>query len=215
MKYLLNVLLLTFILLFTSCSSKNEIDINKNIKSFSLDKNITIIRPAKTISSPISVGLGVGGQIARFVGIGIGTSIRPSISNDKALVLQKSLALHNVSLSNLIKDEFTSLMTNDEIYKDKFVSFGSEYTIHLLVAKSIIQTPVFSSKAQIQMQIQVQILNRNGETVYDDIAENSLEDENYIYKKSMILNNAKILETSVLKAVNLTLAQLIKQMKKN
>lgn len=215
MKYLLNVLLLTFVLLFTSCSSKNEIDINKNIKSFSLDKNITIIRPAKTISSPISVGLGVGGQIARFVGIGIGTSIRPSISNDKALVLQKSLALHNVSLSNLIKDEFTSLMTNDEIYKDKFVSFGSEYTIHLLVVKSIIQTPVFSSKAQIQMQIQVQILNRNGETVYDDIAENSLEDENYIYEKSVILNNAKILETSVLKAVNLTLAQLIKQMKKN
>ena len=215
MKYLLKILLLSLVLFFSACSSKNEININKNIKSFSLDKNIIIVRPAKTISSPISIGMGIGGQIARFVGIGIGTSYRPEISNDKALVLQKSLALHNVSLSNIIIDEFTSQMKNDDIYKHKFVNFGSDYKIHLLVLKSTIESPIFSSKAQIQMQIQVQILNRNGETVYEDIAQNSLDDENYIYKKSMILNNAQILETSVFKAVNITLAKLIKQMKKS
>jgi len=215
MRYLLNTFIILTALFFSACASKEELNINKNIISFSLDKNITIINAPKTVKSPVSFGLGVGSQIARHVGISVGTSIRPNLSNDDALVLQRSLSLHNISLKNIIRNEFTNQMRNDDKYKDKFVSFGSNYVIHILVPKYTLETSILSSKAQTQITIQVQILNKNAKVVYEDTQENSLKNENYSYERDMIINNASFLEKSVQKAVSLTISKLIKEMKEN
>ena len=69
------------------------------------------------------------------MGIGINTFFTPEFSNNEDLRMQDAYYNNSVSLSNIIENEFKLQMSNDKIFKTKFVSFGSDYNIYLFVPK--------------------------------------------------------------------------------
>ena len=211
MAYFFKILFLLPLLVFTACSSKNELKINDEINSFSLYKNVVILSAPKTVASPISIGLGLGSSISRHVGISMGTSFRPEISNDEALDLERSMALHNISLENIIKNEFTLQMKNDEYYKNKFVPFGANYTIHLFIPKFVIDKSLFTSNANLKVYIDLEILNKNTDIIYTD----SVVNESFLYKEDSLLNNKMILEKALTDSVKKSINELISNMKKS
>jgi hypothetical protein len=211
MKYILNILLLSIALLFTACSSKNEVKINEQMNSFSLYKNVVILSAPKTVPSPFSIGLGLGGSISRHVGINVGTVIRPDIQNDEALDLEKSIAVHNVSLQNLIKNEFSFQMKNDTYYKNKYVAFGADYTVHLFIPKYIIDKSMFTSNAYIKVFVDLEIVNKNGDVIFSESAVN----ESKYYKESTLLNNKVVLEKALKDSISKSIKELIFSMKNN
>lgn len=151
---------------FVACSSKPYVNINEKINSISLYEEVVIGNVPRTVQSPVSVGLGIGGFVSNSVSVGVGTSFHPEFSNDEALVLERSFAANNLSLASLIKNEFKSQLMNDGFYKDKFVPFGSDFVIHVFVPKYSVETVIFSPKAQIKMFIEIRILNKFNEIVY-------------------------------------------------
>lgn len=214
MKYLLNqTLLICIVLFFVSCSSK-QLKVSE-INSISLNSNIIVAGVPKTYRSPVSVGLGVGGMIAPHVGIGLGTSFFPTFSNNEDLKLQDAFNKNSISLASLIENEFKLQMKSDEVFKNRFVSFGSDYTIYLFVPKYSLETATFSSKAQMQIKIEIKVLDRNNKIIYEDTKDNILFSDNYIFNESEILYSKEAL----LKASNLAIKQvvlrLILDMKKN
>jgi len=211
MAYFFKILFLLPLLVFTACSSKNELKINDEINSFSLYKNVVILSAPKTVASPISIGLGLGSSISRHVGISMGTSFRPEISNDEALDLERSMALHNISLENIIKNEFTLQMKNDEYYKNKFVPFGANYTIHLFIPKFVIDKSLFTSNANLKVYIDLEILNKNTDIIYTD----SVVNESFLYKEDSLLNNKMVLEKALTDSVKKSINELISNMKKS
>jgi hypothetical protein len=213
LKYFYQISFISCVLLFTACSSKQIININQ-IESFSLSNQIVIANTPRTVPSPISVGLGVGGIVSRHVGIGVSTSIRPNISNDENVQLERSLALNNISLGNIIEAEFKNQMTNDAFYKNKFVPFGADYTIYLYVPSYSLENAFFSSKAQVEIEINLRILNRNDEIVYEDNQKNIFYSKDYIYDENQILTNSNILQKVMTTAVRNSIAKLIIEMKK-
>jgi hypothetical protein len=213
LKYFYQILFISFVLFFTACSSKQSININQ-IESFSLSNQIRIANTTRTVKSPVSVGLGVGGIVSRHVGIGVSTSIRPNISNDENVQLERSLALNNISLGNIIEAEFKNQMTNDAFYKNKFVPFGADYTIYLYVPSYSLENAFFSSKAQVEIEINLRILNRNDEIVYEDNQKNIFYSKDYIYDENQILTNSNILQKVMTTAVRNSIAKLIIEMKK-
>ena len=215
MKYQLSVLLLFCTLLFTACSSKNEININKEIKSFSLDNNIVIAKAPRTVKSPVSIGLGLGGYVFKHVGVHVGTTIRPDIKNTEALNLEKGIALYNIPFSSLIKNEFKKQMKNDSYYKHKFVPFGANHTIQLYVSKYILDSSLLSSKDAIKVYMEIKVLNHKDELVYSNSEVNSIDSKERIYSEKEILGSKSILEKSLNKAISNTISKLILNMKKS
>ncbi len=211
MKYISKIIFLSIALLFTACSSKNSININKEIKSFSLNKNVVILSALKTVKSPFSVGLGLGGTLSRHVGVNVGTVINPDISNDEALNIEKGLALHNISLGNIIKQEFSRQMENDSFYKNKFVAFGSDYKIYLSVPKYTLDSSLFTDNAYLKVFINLEILNKDNQIIYSTNA----VDEITTVKENILLNNKNILTQAVEKSVRKTVVKLINDMKNN
>ncbi|MBU3013822.1 hypothetical protein KO488_03570 [Poseidonibacter lekithochrous] len=211
MKYISNILLLSMILLFTACSSKNQVRINEQMNTFSLYKNVVILSAPKTIPSPFSVGLGVGGSLSRHVGISMGTVFRPDIENDEALDLERSIAVHNVSLQNLVKDEFSKAMRNDAYYKNKYTAFGADYQVHLFVPKYIIDKSILTSNAYVKVYLDLEIVNRNGDVIYSDRAVN---DSKY-YGEDSLLNNKVLLEDALRTSIQKSIQELIINMKKS
>lgn len=211
MTYLLKILLLLPLVFFTACSSKNEVKINEAMNSFSLYKNVVILSAPSTVPSPISFGLGVGSNISRHVGINMGTVIRPDIQNDEALDLEKSIAIHNISLQDIIKQEFSEQMRNDAYYKNKFVAFGADYTVHLFVPKFIIDSAMLSSNASLKVFIDLEILNKNSDVIYRSSAVN----ESFSYKEDSLLNNKVILEKALKDSVEKSISELIINMKRS
>lgn len=214
MKYSYQILFIVFAFLFTACSSKQNINVN-NIESFSLSNQIVIANTPKTVPSPVSVGIGLGGYVSQHVGIGVGTSFRPEMSNDDAVQLERSLALNNVSLSSIIEDEFKSLIKTDTYYKNKFVQFGTEYTINLYVPYYSLKNAWFSSKSQVEIEINLRILNKNNEIVYEDNQKNTFNSKDYIYNEKEILTNSTILQKVMTTAIRNSIVKLILEMKKN
>ena len=84
---------------FVACSSKPYVNINEKINSISLYEEVVIGNVPRTVQSPVSVGLGLGGFVSNSVSVGVGTSFHPEFSNDEALVLERSFAANNLSLS--------------------------------------------------------------------------------------------------------------------
>ena len=207
--------LVVVVLLFTSCSSKPQVNINEKINSISLYEEVLIGNTPKTVPSPVSVGLGLGGFVSNSVSVGVGTSFRPELSNDEALVLERSFALNNLSLTTLIKNEFKSQLKNDSVYKDKFVPFGSDFVIHAFVPKYLVETVVFSQKAQIKIFIEIRILNKFNEIVYEDVQENEFYSQDFIYTKNEILNSKEALQKATNLAIKQTIARLILKLKKS
>ena len=211
MKYLSNILLLSIILLFTACSSKNQVKINEQMNTFSLYKNVVILSAPKTVPSPFSFNLGLGGSISRHVGIGVGTVIRPDIQNDEALDLERSIAIHNVSLQDIVKDEFSKGMKNDAYYKNKYVAFGANYQVHLFVPKYIIDKSMLTSNAYVKVFLDLEIVNRNGDVIYSDKVVN---DSKY-YREDSLLNNKAFLEDALRVSIHKSIQELILNMKKS
>lgn len=211
MKYISNILLLSMILLFTACSSKNQVRINEQMNTFSLYKNVVILSAPKTIPSPFSVGLGVGGSLSRHVGISMGTVFRPDIENDEALDLERSIAVHNVSLQNLVKDEFSKGMKNDDYYKNKYVAFGANYQVHLFIPKYIIDKSILTSNAYVKVYLDMEIVNRNGDVIYSHRVVN---DSKY-YREDSLLNNKVLLEDALRTSIQKSIQELILNMKKS
>lgn len=215
MKYVSIVLFFVSMFLFSACTSKNEIKINEQINSISLDNNVVIGSVPRTVKSPISIGLGLGGYISNHVGIHVGTSIRPDISNDDALRLERAIAINNLSLSSLVKEEFKKQMDRDPYYKNKFVPFGSDYKIHLYVSKYYLDTATFSSKAQVKIAIEIRIFNKFDEVIYEDIQENKVYSKDYIFNENEILNSREILEKVINEALQKAIANIIMKMKRS
>lgn len=211
MKYISNILLLSIALLFTACSSKNSVKINDEINSFSLYKNVVILSAPKTIPSPFSIGLGVGGNLSRHVGVSMNTVLRPDVENDEALDLEKSIAIHNVSLENIVKDEFSKGMKNDAYYKNKYIAFGADYQVHLFIPKYIIDKSILTSNAYIKLFLDLEIVNRNGDVIYSDRAVN---DSKY-YREDSLLNNKVLLEDALRTSIQKSIQELILNMKKS
>ena len=200
---------------FMACSSKPNVNINEKINSISLYEEVVIGNVPRTVQSPVSVGLGLGGFVSNSVSVGVGTSFHPEFSNDEALVLERSFAVNNLSLASLIKNEFKSQLMNDGFYKDKFVPFGSDFVIHVFVPKYSVETVIFSPKAQIKMFIEIRILNKFNEIVYEDIQENEFFSQDFLYTQNEILNSKEALEKATYLAIRQTIARLILKMKKS
>jgi hypothetical protein len=211
MKYISTIFLLSIILLFTACSSKTQVKINEQMNTFSLYKNVVILSAPKTVPSPFSVGLGVGGSLSRHVGISMGTVFRPDVQNDEALDLEKSIAIHNVSLQDIVKNEFSNAMRNDDYYKNKYVAFGADYQVHLFVPKYIIDKAMLTSNAYIKVFLDLEIVNKNGDVIYSDRAVN---DSRY-YREDDLLNNKVLLEDALRTSIQKSLQELIINMKKS
>lgn len=210
-KYSILTSLLFLGLIFTGCTSKKSININKDIKSISLNKDVGVSSVPRSVRSPFSIGLGLGGNVFRHVGVNVGTVINPTISNDDALNLERTLSRHNISISNIVKKEFSNEMKNDNFYKNKFVAFGSDYTIYLYVPKYTLESSVFNSNGYLKVYIDLEILDKNTQVVYSG----SDVSEVQTVKESMLLSNKSILEKALVSSVNQTVRKLISNMKKD
>lgn len=212
MKYFYKAVLLSFIFLFTACSTKESLNINKNLVSFSLNEEVVVYDVPKTVDSPISIGLGLGGYVFKHVGIHVGTRVTPKIKNSEALNLKRALALHNISLQTMIKDEFKKQMRSDSFYNNKFVPFGADYVVTLAVPKYTVDTSIINSKDAIKTHIELSLRNKLGEVIYSTVAVNDnireySQQEMYSDKQKFL----KALNTSI----SNTISKLVLNMKKN
>ena len=211
MKFLTKFFILLIILFFTACSSKNQIKINKHMNSFSLNKDVVILSVPKTIPSPYSIGLGVGGNLSRHMGINIGTVIRPNIRNDEALNLERSIAIHNISLEDIVINEFSNAMENDNYYKNKYVAFGADYEVYLFVPKYIINKAILTSNAYLKIFLDLEIVNKNGNVIYSD----SVVNDSKYYREDSLLNNKLLLEDALRNSIKKSIETLVLNMKKS
>ncbi|CAM3582490.1 hypothetical protein [Arcobacter aquimarinus] len=214
MKYLNLTFLVFMITFFSACSSKQPLNLNE-INSISLNKNIVVAGIPQTYQYPISVGIGVGGMVSHHVGIGINTFFTPEFSNNEDLRLQDTYYKNNILLSNMIENEFKFQMKNDEVFKNKFTPFGSDYTIYLYVPKYSLENATFSSKVQIKMIIELKVIDKNNNIIYQDKKDNILFSDNYIYNESEIFYSKDALIKASNLAIRQIVARLILDMKKN
>lgn len=214
MKYLNLTFLVFMITFFSACSSKQPLNLNE-INSISLNKNIVVAGIPQTYQYPISVGIGVGGMVSHHVGIGVNTFFTPKFSNNEDLRLQDSYYKNNILLSNMIENEFKFQMKNDEVFKNKFTPFGSDYTIYLYVPKYSLENATFSSKVQIKMIIELKVIDKNNNIIYQDKKDNILFYDNYIYNESEIFYSKEALIKASNLAIRQVVARLILDMKKN
>jgi hypothetical protein len=212
---IISFIVVFFVFIITGCSSKSDVSINDKIESFNLDKNISVAGVSRTVKSPVSIGLGVGGLISRHVGIHVGTVFRPDIPNSEAVDLQRAINLNNISLSDMIANEFDRQMNNDIFYKDKYVPFGADFSIHLFVQKYYLESVSFSNKALPKVKIDIKIFNKFGEVVYDDIEENDALGRYFIYSENEILNSRETLEKALNLAISNCIAKIIYNMKRD
>lgn len=212
MKYFSQMYLVFLVAFFGACSSKQNLN---EIKTISLNNNIIIAGVQASNPSPVSLGIGLGGMASSHVGIGVNTIFNPTISNNQDLKLQDSFFRNNISLAHLIENEFNSQMRNDEVFKDKFVNFGSQYTIYLFIPKYSLEKQFFSSKAQVKLDIEMKILDSNNKVIYENSKDNILFSHNYIYSEDEIFfSKENLLQVSNL-AIKQVIARLILEMKKD
>ena len=211
MKYLSIVVLVLISFIFIGCSQKKEISINSQINSISLDKNIAIANVPKTVKSPISIGLGLGGYVSKHVGINVGTSVRPDIKNSDALNLKRGIEKFNIDLEALVFQGFSKAMNEDKFYKNKFVPFGANHTIHLFVSKYEMDDSFISSTAYAKLYIELKILDQNDNIIYSNYEVNDSIDSSL--SQAQIYSKKQYLEKALNDAILNTSKKLIKEMK--
>lgn len=215
MKYIKQFFLLSIVFAFSACGFKNDLNIDK-INTITLNQNIVVAGIPETYKSPVSIGLGLGGALSSHVGIGLNTFFTPKFKNNKDLKLQDSFYRNNISISNIIENEFKLQMRNDEIFRNKFINFGkSDYTIYLFVPSYTLNTAIFSSKAQLKIEIEMKILDKDNKIIYENSRDNILFSHNYIYNKDEIINSKEALFQSTNLAIKQVIARLILEMKKD
>lgn len=213
MRYFQIVFLSGIVLFFTACSQKKEISINKQITSISLDDEIYIAGTPKTVKSPFSINLGVGGRVARHVGIHVGTTVRPDIPNNDGVNLQKGIKLHDIALDSLIKLEFKRQMSNHPIYKDIFVPFGSDYKVYLAVSKYEFDDSLFSQKTHIKIYMELKVIDKFGNILYENKDVNTIDSNKVQYTQGEILRSTNLLTKTLNESISNVIAKLIIDMK--
>lgn len=213
MKHISTVFLVLIPFFFIGCSQKEEISLNSKINSISLDRNIAIANVPKTVKSPISIGLGLGGYVSKHVGINVGTSVRPDIKNSDALNLKKGIEKFNIDLEELIFRGFSKAMNDDKFYKNKFVPFGSNHTIHLFVSKYEMDDSFISSSAYTKLYIEIKILDKNDNVIYSNYEVNDSIDSSL--SQAQIYSKKQYLEKALNDAILNVSKKLIKEMKSN
>ena len=214
MNYFTQMYLVFLVAFFAACSSKQNLNLNE-IKTISLNNNIIIAGVQASNPSPVSLGIGLGGMASSHVGIGVSTIFNPTISNNQDLKLQDSFFRNNISLAHLIENEFNSQMRNDELFKDKFVNFGSQYTIYLFIPKYSLEKQFFSSKTQVKLDIEMKILDSNNKVIYENKKDNILFSHNYNFSEDEIFfSKENLLQVSNL-AIKQVITRLILEMKKD
>ncbi|WP_108063341.1 hypothetical protein [Poseidonibacter lekithochrous] len=211
MKYINSILFFFIIISFTACSSKKEISLNSQINSISLDKNIAIANVPKTVKSPISIGLGLGGYVSKHVGINVGTSVRPDIKNSDALNLKRGIEKFNINLEELVFRGFSRAINEDKFYKNKFVPFGANHTIHLFVSKYEMDDSFISSTAYAKLYIELKVLDQNDNVLYTNYEVNDSIDSSF--SQAQIYSKKQYLEKALNDAILNTSKKLIKEMK--
>lgn len=211
MKYLSIIFLFLISFVFVGCSQKKEVSINSQINSISLDKNIAIANVPKTVKSPISIGLGLGGYVSKHVGINVGTSVRPDIKNSDALNLKRGIEKFNIDLEALVFRGFSKAMNEDKFYKNKFVPFGANHTIHLFVSKYEMNDSFISSSAYAKLYIELKVLDQNDNVLYTNYEVNDSIDSSL--SQAQIYSKKQYLEKALNDAILNTSKKLIKEMK--
>lgn len=201
-KYSILILTITF---FTACSSKNQVSFNKQIKSISLNDYIVISNPPKTVKSPVSLNLGFGGYVSKHVGVHVGSSIRPDIKNSEGLNFKMALEKFDISLDEVIKEEFKTQLKQDSFYKHRYVPFGANTIINLYVKKYEIDESFFTKDAYMKIYMQVRIVNTNGEELYSK----DLVNETNVSLKTYRLTDIFINKTKFLELLNSSINNLI------
>ena len=79
----------------------------------------------------------------------------------------------------------------------------------------MVETVVFSQKAQIKIFIEIRILNKFNEIVYEDGQVNEFYSQDFIYTKNEILNSKEALQKATNLAIKQTIARLILKLKKS
>ena len=211
MNFFKITLLIFSTFIFTSCSQKSNISINEQMQSFYLDKDIKIYDVPKSVNSPVSFNIGLGGYIGNHVGIHVGKGITPQVENTDALNLQKALNKYKVSLKQLIIDEFSKTMRADTFYKNKFVPFGANHKIQLSLRIYDLDNSLISSSGTMSVSMDLKIIDKNKNTIFVTSKKGSSKIESILemYKdKTLFLKalNEAIIDTS---------KKLISDMKKN
>lgn len=214
MKRINQILLVGFLALFSACSSKQSLNLNE-INSISLNENIIVAGVPKTYNSPVLVGIGVGGMISPHVGVGLNTAFVPQFSNNEDLRMQDAFYKNNISIASMIENEFKFQMKNDTLFKNRYVPFGSDYTIYLFVSKYSLEKAFLSSKTQIKMTIELKILDKSNKIIYEDTKDNILFSDNYIFNESEIFYSKEALIKASNLAIRQVVTRLILDMKKN
>lgn len=215
MKLLTNFAILSFALLFSACTSKSQPSMNETINSISLDKNVAVGNVPRTIPSPVSIGIGFGGMLSRHVGIGVGTQVRPDISNEDGIRLERAINLNRVSLENLVANEFDMQMKEDPFYQKKYVPFGSNYKIHLYVPDYYLDTATFSSKAVVVITIDAKIYDENDRLIYEAAYQSDNSQGYYVFREDEILNSKDILTKALNISIRNAIEKIIDDMKRN
>lgn len=211
MKYLSIIFLFLISLVFVGCSQKKDLSLNSQINSISLDKNIAIANVPKTVKSPVSIGLGLGGYVSKHVGINVGTSVRPNIKNSDALNLKKGIEKFNIDLEKLVFRGFSRAMNDDKFYKNKFVPFGANHTIHLFVSKYEMDDSFISSSAYAKLYIELKVLDINDNVIYSNYEVNDSIDSSL--SQSQIYSKKQYLEKALNDAILNVSKKLIEEMK--
>lgn len=209
MKYLLVFL----VLFFTACSSKNQIDINKNSKTLSIQKEVYVKKIPASKISPVTIGLGIGGLISKHVGINVNTRFRPTIDNSESLEVENNLQKHKIFLGKLVRTSFIEILKNDELYKNRLVSFNSDYKIYLSVLDYSLSSSLLSQNVEAKIEIKIKILDRNDNLVYETIEVSKTDKKHQIHSKEEILYSKELLETAFIKAIKSSLNKIVRKLK--
>lgn len=191
------VFLLVFIsIFFTACSSKTNISINEQIRSFQVDKNIKISPIQKTVDSPVAINVGVGGY-SNHVGIRVGKTVIPKFKNTDALTLEKAIKDYKIDFEKLVYSEFLKSIKEDTYYKNKLVPFGANHTMKLTILDYDIDDSLVSSTSTTKISLEVKIIDKLGKIVYINkaTASHDFVESEKIYKYKNLL--IKILKLTV------------------
>ncbi|MGM0518507.1 MAG: hypothetical protein ACQERD_02560 [Campylobacterota bacterium] len=206
---------LTFLVFFVvGCTSKNQPNFNNNLTSISLSDDILVAQTPKTVKSPVSLNLGFGGYIFKNMGVHIGSSVTPDIKNSKGLNFQKALQKFNISLESEIKEEFTKQMRSDNFYKDKYVPFGANNSIHLHVIKYEIDKSLFTNNAYMKIYMQLKVINEKNEQLYSETLVNETNLSSNNYKLSEVFLKRELFLELLHSCVSNLIKKHIKSMKK-
>lgn len=106
-------------------------------------------------------------------------------------------------------------MRNDSFYKNRFVPFGANYTIHLYVKKYEMDSSMITFKSYPEIFLELKVLNQNDDVIYSNIEVNSIGWDDTKYTQKEIYSNKKILLEVLNGSIKNVISKLIEEMKKN